>query len=221
MILENGVVRTLDRAADVVESLGISRELVVDGGAGERVDLDGCCVVPGFTDAHVHFPTWSIARRQVRLEDCRTLEDAVARVSAAAGGASPDRWVLGFGWRSLDWTPARPPSRWDLDPVTGEVPVALRSKDGHSLWVNSAALARAGGELAVDGGVVETDALGEPTGVLREEAAWRFQKRLVHVSESAYVDAVRDGIAVAHARGVTAVHDKDGGVGAVQIWQEL
>ena len=45
------------------------------------------------------------------------------------------------------------------------------SKDFHSLWVNSAALALAGGDLEVAGGVVERDAHGTPTGVLREEAA--------------------------------------------------
>ena len=51
------------------------------------------------------------------------------------------------------------------------------AKDYHSLWLNSAALALAGGDLEVEGGVVERDARGEPTGVLREEAAWRFQAR--------------------------------------------
>ena len=73
MILENGIVRTLDAAGGATDSLAVSRELVVERAGGERIDLDGCCVVPGFTDSHVHFPTWSIARRQVRLEDCRTL----------------------------------------------------------------------------------------------------------------------------------------------------
>ena len=51
------------------------------------------------------------------------------------------------------------------------------AKDYHSLWLNSAALALAGGDLEVEGGVVERDERGEPTGVLREESAWRFQER--------------------------------------------
>jgi len=156
VILENGIVRTLDAAGGATDSLAVSRELVVERAGGERIDLDGCCVVPGFTDSHVHFPTWSIARRQVRLEDCRTLEDAVATVGAAARAVPSGHWVVGYGWRSLD----REPSRRDLDTVTGEIPVALRSKDGHSLWLKSAALARAGGDLAVEGGVVESDACG-------------------------------------------------------------
>ena len=51
------------------------------------------------------------------------------------------------------------------------------AKDYHSLWLNSAALALANGDLEVHGGVVERDARGAPTGVLREEAAWRFEER--------------------------------------------
>ena len=32
---------------------------------------------------------------------------------------------------------------------------------------------------------------------------------------------MRDGRAVASARGVTAVHDKDGWLGAIGLWQQL
>jgi predicted amidohydrolase YtcJ len=35
------------------------------------------------------------------------------------------------------------------------------------------------------------------------------------------VDASREGIRIASSRGVTAVHDKDGWLGALAVWQEL
>ena len=95
------------------------------------------------------------------------------------------------------------------------------AKDYHSLWLNSAALALAGGDLEVAGGVVERDELGEPTGVLREEAAWRFKERHLAVPDDVYLDAMRAGLKVAAARGVTAVHDKDGWLGALGLWQQL
>ena len=93
-------------------------------------------------------------------------------------GRPAGRWLRGYGWRSGDWRRRREPTRADLDAVTGDVPAALIAKDYHSLWLNSAALALAGGDLEVAGGVVERDAHGEPTGVLREEAAWRFKDAL-------------------------------------------
>ena len=66
----------------------------------ERVDLRGRCVVPGFTDSHVHFPTWALAQHEVRLEDTRTIEEALALVREAVAQAEPGRWLLGRGWRS-------------------------------------------------------------------------------------------------------------------------
>ena len=105
--------------------------------------------------------------------------------------------------------------------MTGGRPAALIAKDYHSLWLNSAALALANGDLEVAGGVVERDAAGEPTGVLREESAWRFKERYMLTDDEEYLDAMRAGIKLAHTRGVTAVHDKDGWLGALRLWQRL
>ena len=227
MILERGVVRTLDRALPTASALAVAGDAIA-GGVGtheaalpspERVDLGGRCVVPGFSDAHVHFPTWALARGEVRLEGVSSVEEAAARVRAALGGIRPGGWLRGRGWRDAEWP--EKPSREALDEVAGDVPVALLAHDSHSLWLNSAALALADGDLEVDGGVVERDAAGEPTGILREEACWRFRDRHVEIAEDDYLDAMRDGLRVAASRGVTAVHDKDGWIGALRFWQAL
>ncbi|MBD0328844.1 MAG: amidohydrolase [Thermoleophilia bacterium] len=231
MILENGVVRTLDSSLPVARALAVAGERVA-GGVGthetalaspEVVDLGGRCVLPGFNDSHVHFLHWALAQRQVRLEGTRTLEEAVARVADAVAAAPSGSWVRGSGWRDEEWSPGRAPTRAVLDDVSGDLPVALSAKDGHSLWLNSAALARADGPLDVDGGVVERDERGEPTGILREEAAWRFRSEVVfpQIGEEERVAAVRDALKVAAARGVTAIHDKDGWVAVHAIFQRL
>jgi predicted amidohydrolase YtcJ len=226
VILENGTIRTLDPSLPLARSLAIAGERIA-GGVGthetalaspEVVDLGGRCVLPGFTDSHVHFPTWAIAQHEVNLDGCASLAEALARVAAAD---APGTWLRGYGWRSGEWTERREPTKDDLDAVTGERPAALISKDYHSLWLNSAALRRADGDLDVDGGVVERHANGEPTGVLREESAWRFKDRYLVTPAGEYVDAMRAGVKLAHARGVVCVHDKDGWLGAPGLWQQL
>ncbi len=224
MILENGLVRTLDAALPVARALAIAGERVA-GGVGthevalptpEVVDLGGRCIVPGFTDSHVHFPTWSLARRDVRLEGVATLAEALERVRSHPRHGE---WIRGTGWRSADWDSQ--PTATALDEVTGDTPAALWAKDYHSLWLNSAALALAGGELEVEGGVVERDAQNEPTGIVREEAAWQFRARFAAVPEDEWVDATREGLRIASTRGVVAIHDKDGWLGAPGIFQRI
>jgi hypothetical protein len=227
VILENGVVRTMDPQLPTARALAIAGAHVA-GGVGvhesalaspETVDLGGRCVLPAFTDSHVHFPTWSLAQRQVKLDGCASLEEALARVRAAE--TKPGRWLRGYGWRDGDWQPSVAPTKDALDGATGETPTILISKDYHSVWLNSAALAVADGDLAVEGGVVERDARGEPTGVLREESAWRFRDRYVETSEDEWVEATRAGLRLAASRGVGAIHDKDGWLGAPGIFQRL
>jgi hypothetical protein len=224
MILENGVVRTMDPSLPVARSLAIAGDRIA-GGVGTHetalptpdvVDLRGRCVVPGFTDSHVHFPTWSLGQRELSLDGVGSLAEALERVRRHPRRTA---WIRGQGWRSAGWEAQ--PTKEALDEVTGTKPAALWAKDLHSLWLNSAALELAGGDLEVEGGVVERDELGELTGVLREEAAWRFRERFPSVGDDEWTEVTRAGVKLAHARGVTAVHDKDGWVGAPEIFQRL
>jgi predicted amidohydrolase YtcJ len=228
VILDNGLIRTLDPQIPTQRALAIAGELIA-GGVGvhetalaspEVVDLGGRVVVPGFTDSHVHFPTWALAQDEVKLDGCASLDEALERLRGASA-PQEGRWLRGYGWRSGDWHPKREPTRADLDGITGDRPAAMIAKDYHSIWLNSSALAFAGGDLEVDGGVVERDDRGEPTGVLREEAAWRFKERYMVWPDEEYLDAMRAGVRLANSRGVTAVHDKDGWLGALRLWQQL
>jgi predicted amidohydrolase YtcJ len=228
VILENGTIRTLDLALPLARALAIAGDRIA-GGVGthetalaspEVVDLGGRCVLPGFTDSHVHFPSWAVAQRQLRLEGVASLDEALERVREALAALPTGRWLRGQGWRDTDW--GAEPTRQALDAVTGDVPAALLAKDYHSLWLNSAALARANGNLQMPGGVVELDEHGEPTGVLREESAWEFKRRYVETSDEEYLEAMRAGLRVAASRGVTSVHDKDGWLPSIpRLWQQL
>ena len=146
MILANGLIRTLDPQVPTQRAIAIAGELIA-GGVGvhetalaspDVTDLGGLVVVPGFTDSHVHFPTWALAQNEVNLDGCTTLDEALQRIRGVE--VQPGRWLRGYGWRSGDWQPQRDPTRHDLDAITAEVPAGLIAKDYHSLWLNSAAL---------------------------------------------------------------------------------
>ncbi len=221
LLFHGGTIRTLDPAGPSPVTLAVAGDRVADRAAadGVEIDLEGRCVVPGLADAHVHFPTWSLGLRQARLEGARSLEDALARVAEARPQVALGGWLRGLGWRDGDWP--EPPTRWALDGVAGDLPAALMSRDYHSLWLNSAALAVADGPLDRPGGVVERDERGEPTGILRETSAWAFRDRYVKPTLDEMVEASREGMRIAAARGVTAIHDKDGWLGSLEVHQRL
>ena len=102
IVFTGGPIRTMDPARPVARSLAIDGDRIVAldaEPAGERIDLDGRCVLPGFTDSHVHFPTWAVTRRELQVHGHR---DAIlAAVRDAAPRVPAGRWLRGFGWTGL------------------------------------------------------------------------------------------------------------------------
>lgn len=224
MIIRNTTVRTMDPDQPVADSVTIAGDRIaavgeVDGTTGDVVEGAGLCVVPGFTDSHTHFASWALALQQPHLEGARSAEEVVDRVAAAM--PRPSGWIVAIGWSDRDWDDRVVPDRHQLDAAIPELPVALMSKDYHSLWVNSEALRRADGDLEQAGGVVERDADGRPTGILREAAAWHFRDSYVRPTHDEMIAACRPAIALANARGVTSIHDKDGWLDVMPVWSAL
>ena len=142
-------------------------------GAAKVVDLGGRTVLPGLYDMHVH-PVLQAKGDEGR---CRIPQDAgpqrlLELVAACVKAAKPGEWVSGGQWQSslLAGTPITAAT---LDAVSPDNPVMLYDVSGHSVWANSRALASAGITGATpnpEGGIIERDAGGKPTGVLRETA---------------------------------------------------
>ena len=219
MILENGVVRTMDPSLPTAAALA-DRRPAVAGGVGvhetalptpDRVDLRGLCVLPAFTDSHVHFPTWSLAQRDVRLEGTASLgrgtrsHRGVTTVSAP-GSAAP-----------AGVTPTGPsgPRRQALDGPTGTAPAALWAKDYHSLWLNTAGTRRSPPATSRS-----PAASSSATRRVSRRASSARSPRGASASASSPSPttsgsaATRQGIRIANSRGVAAIHDKDGRLGA-------
>lgn len=138
-----------------------------------EVDLGSRTVLPGLYDMHVH-PVLQAKGGEGRCSISPDLPAAelLAGVGACVKAAAKDEWVAGGQWQAsvLAGTPITAAT---LDAVSPDNPVMLFDVSGHSLWVNSMALAIAGITKDTpnpEGGIIERDAAGLPTGVLRETA---------------------------------------------------
>src|ERR1700694_2519499 len=137
------------------------------------IDLGGHFVMPGFNDAHTHLSSGGFEKLDINLVGARSLEEMKRRIAARARTAASGEWLVGRGWDHTLWTSNKLPTRQDIDAETGDHPAIFVRVDGHIAIANTAAL-KAMGITAQSpdpqGGKIDHDQQGEPTGILRETA---------------------------------------------------
>jgi predicted amidohydrolase YtcJ len=159
---------------DRILAVGREKEiLALKGMETQVVDLGGHFVMPGFNDAHLHLADAGFQKLSVDLTGVRTLAEFRERIRAGAQRAAPGEWIVGGGWDETLWPVKETPGRWDVDEVTTDHPVFLYRVDGHIAVANTQALRMASITVASkdpEGGRIDRDANGDPTGILRETA---------------------------------------------------
>ncbi len=220
VLFEGGVVHTLDPQCPSATAVAVQQDRIVMVGDGRdlreacprfaRVALDGRTVLPAFTDSHIHLAAYGLALRRVDLRGAPSLRAAVDIVAGAARRTRPGEWIRGGRWDKNLWPEGRFPRKEDLDPVTGDHPAALASKDGHVTWANSHALRLAGiGSDTPDpqgGKIIRDSNTNEPTGLLAERAADLVTKLADRPTPEALEAAIIDAAAAAHRAGLAGVH---------------
>lgn len=180
----------------------------------EKIDLAGRALVPAFTDSHIHLMHYALSLASIDLDGATGPEEVAARVGRAAENARPGSWILGQGWNKNAWPGGGLPDRSYLDAVSQRNPVALFSKDLHSLWVNTAALRIAGIGLdtpSPEGGEIARDEdTRQATGILKESATSLVSRVIPEPACDALATAMERAQSELHKLGIGAVHNMDG-----------
>ncbi len=103
----------------------------------------------------------------------------------------------------------RLPTRWDLDPVSSENPVVLKSAGGHAAWVNSKAFELAGitAETKEDSrGRILRDKKGVPIGIVHEYAMQIFWNMAEPPTDEVLLETARSSLQAAAKVGWTTIH---------------
>jgi predicted amidohydrolase YtcJ len=177
--------------------------------AEQVVDAGGRLIVPGFTDAHVHFREGGFGLASVQLRDARTREDFVARIKAFAATVPAGTWITGGNWDHSLWGGELPTREW-IDAATPDHPVWINRLDGHMSLANSVALKLAGVTRAtkdVAGGAIVRDRKGEPTGVLKDNAMALVDAAVPAPSVEMKDRALLAAMKYVNEQGVTSVHN--------------
>jgi predicted amidohydrolase YtcJ len=235
-ILYNGHFTTQNPVQPYATALAISRGRIVAVGTDDDIrelagaqtrlsNLEGRYVIPGLTDAHIHWELTSRALQQVNVFEVASKQMALERIAARITQTPVDEWITGHGWFQDIWPHQSFPTAADLDSVAPHHPVYLTAKSSHAAWVNSRALELCGITASTSdpaGGQIMRDPSGMPTGLLLETAMQLVARHIPRPTSEQLADYMLEAQHIANASGLTGIHDFDdpSALRALQVLRE-
>ena len=193
-----------------IAAIGTDAEvLALETPRTKKINLQGKTIWPGLIDSHLHFEMYSRSLAQVKCET-PTLEECLKLVEEKCAHTPPGEWIIGQGWNQNTW--GKYGTAAQLDAVSGGRPVFLADKSIHAAWVNSKALALCNidkGTLDPEGGTIQRDTQGNPTGILFENATALVERQIPPLNPAQIIELMREGQKSLHRLGLTGIHDFD------------
>jgi predicted amidohydrolase YtcJ len=227
LILTGGNIITINPAQPRAEAVAVKQGRIlavgsaadVDQVRGSRtdvIDLKGRTAVPGFNDAHNHMISFGLQLQMVPLKypAVRSIPDVLKSLKERASTQKQGTWVVGAGYDNTKLEGGRHPNCWELDEVSSEHYVIIRHTSGHMSVLNSKALELAG--ISPDtpdpeGGHIDKNEKGEPTGLLQETAQDLFRDQFFPTPVNTIVGALHEAGRVYLSEGITS--QSEAGIG--------
>ena len=179
-----GTIITVDETRPTAEAVAVKDGIIVYvgshagcraalGATPELIDLKGSVLLPGFIDTHLHPPMMILFEMNLDLLEIDTLPKLQTLLLNQGAGDNTEQWLLGFQFDEQVLQGAKQTVRQFLDEVCPDRPLALITRDGHSVLANSKAMKIAGvtkSTLEPKGGEIGHLASGELSGIFRETA---------------------------------------------------
>jgi predicted amidohydrolase YtcJ len=229
-ILVNGKVVTVDDRFTIAQALavkggriakvGTTTEIEALKGPSTRViDLRGRTVIPGLIDNHAHWVR-AAEHDELRFDGVTSRQLALELLAERVGTTPAGEWIVVLGgWSEEQFTdePRGFPLE-ELDRIAPNNPVVLQAIYDHS-YLNSVALVAAKIDASTpdpQGGKIEKDAGGKPTGLVRGAGGVAFVAARVPLeSQEAWLANTRKLVVYLNSLGITAWLDAGGrGMGA-------
>lgn len=201
---------------DIIKLVGTSTEVLAAAPKNAMIhDLKGRALMPGFVDAHGHFPGWGVMAVAVDLNSppigtVTSIEDIKARIAAKAKEIGPGQPITGMGYDDTLVREMRHPTAADLDEVAPDNPVIIVHVSGHMTVANTLAMQQAGitkDSVAPEGGEIVRYEDGTPTGLMKETAAFPFQQKALDFKPDQIFTLLQAGIDDYLAKGVTTAQN--------------
>ncbi len=185
-LYHSGDIYTVDETKPTAEAVAVKDGMILTvgdealcraalGDGFESIDLEGCCLLPGFIDTHLHPLLMIYFDMNVDLRSISSMDEVKGKIrEMALAEKSPDAWVVGLQFDEEELDEPRFPDRHDLNEACPDRPAIIIKHDGHTVFVNDKALQAA--NITKDtpdpaGGKIGREPGGTPSGIFFETAS--------------------------------------------------
>lgn len=227
-ILFNGNIITVDNEFSIAEAVAVKGDRIAGIGSNDEIkklagnntrliDLKGTTVLPGINDAHCHLNGFGLERPPMIVDlgypAIKSIADMKTATADKAAETGPGKWISGWGWdrgflTELKGNPEAWPTRFDIDSASPDNPVMYTDFSGHVNLINTKAMEMAGINKDTpdpEGGIIQKDDTGQPTGILFEAASGLVRKLISPPTEEERKAGILNAMAELNSLGITCV----------------
>jgi predicted amidohydrolase YtcJ len=222
----NAQVLTVDKQNTIAEAVAVKNDMIVAVGSNKEIqafidddtvvhDLAGKSLVPGFIDAHGHFPGSGFSELSAQLASppvgsVTNFAELKAKVQVFVDKTAPGEWVVGMGYDDTLLAEKQHPTRELLDSISTEHPIYIVHVSGHMGVGNTKAFNMMG--ITRDtpdplGGHFIKDKDGELLGLVEETAHMPFVGKLFDLSAMQFKGMLDSAIQEYASLGVTTAQN--------------
>ncbi|AWH85678.1 amidohydrolase [Flavobacterium album] len=230
LIVHNAKIHSLDSNNTVVQAMAVADGKIIKTGSNAEIlkyknknttviDAKGGTVIPGLFDSHMHIIRGGrFYNTELRWDGVRSLKRALAMLKEQAQRTPQGQWVrVVGGWNAYQFEEKRLPTLQEINEATGNVPTFILHLYGHA-YLNKAGIAA----LKLDantpnpnGGLIDKDIYGNPTGMLVAEPnafiLYATLSKLPELTTEEKINSTKLFMSEMNRLGVTAVMDAGGG----------
>ncbi len=178
--------------------------------SGEKIDLKGGWVYPGFIDSHIHLTGLGFSLESIDLVGTRSKSDVLDIIRNNIKKFPKGSWIVGRGWDQNDWEESSYPTAKELDQLSNEHPMVFRRIDGHAIWTNTLSM-----EISninsktknIEGGIILRDNKNVPTGIFIDNAINLIEENMPEKSDADIRRQILKAQNLLNKYGITSIHD--------------